>query len=90
MSRYRPTKFLSLRHAMHDKGYSQQTLCEEYNAKRGNNPHKASLYQCELSTFMSGKRPFRLDIMWFIMDTLELPPEKMSYYFPEDGVDLDD
>ena len=90
MRRPAPTKFLHLRLAIYNKGFSQLRLCEAYNESEYAITHKYALYQCELSANLTGKRPFRLDVVYFLMRELDLPLDKMSYYFPEDGVDVDD
>lgn len=94
MSRRRPTKFLRLRYAMADKGVTQKDLCNAYNEKyhvaERTIDQKWALYQVEMSRYLCGQRPFRMDVMWFIMNYLGLPKEMLYLYFPEGGIDRDD
>lgn len=83
MAKYNGKKFLRLRYAMCQKGYTQADMCEAYNAK-----HERNIYPCEFNAWMQAKRPFRLDIIWFIMRELDLPLDEMFIYFPDGGVDL--
>ena len=85
MSHKTPTKYLRLRYAMHSRGYTQQRLCDEFNNLAEKT--KTAIYQTELSAWLSGVRPFRIDVAWAIMKILGLPPEDFYWYFPPDGED---
>lgn len=73
-----------LRTAMYERGYTASDMADLWNAEHDGERLK---YHNWLAPYLNGHIPWRMDIVYWIMDTLGIPHEQMSYYFPKNGID---
>ena len=78
-------RFLRLRAAILESGYTLREIAEEWNIEQGTTDGRK--YHNWLYPFLSGERPFKLDLCYWLMDLLNLPHEQLGLYFPKDGKD---
>lgn len=83
MGRKRAEKFLRLRSAMSTAGATQRQLLDRWNEEHTD----TCKYGAWMSGFFTGKKPFTLDVAYFIMDELGLPRIELGLYFPKDGTE---
>ena len=85
MTTMRKKRYARLRGAIAEAGYTLQDIADEWNIERGET--SGWKYANWLSPFLNGKRPWRSDVMYWLMDLLELPHEQLGLYFPANGED---
>lgn len=75
-------KFRLLRDEMRYQGITQLKLCEMWNEVH---PDREK-YQGEISLCLCGKREFKLDFAYFVLDVLGMPYESFHLFFPKGGI----
>ena len=76
-------KFTVLRKALDWHGITQRELAEAWNAAH---PELTRYkYQAWFSDLLNGKRRWKLDEMYFVLDYMNIPHSQMHIYFPPKG-----
>lgn len=80
MNARRKRPFESLRRLMAQMGVTQRELVDAWNEQT-----LSSMGYSYFSEIMSGKRQFKMDFAYFILDYLEVPHQQLHEYFPKGG-----